>query len=59
MLPYQPYYQNQEMLLQRQIENLNGQLQQLQSVKSKGMTVQMVDNFDNISANLVPMDNGE
>lgn len=58
MLPYQPYYQNQEMLLQRQIENLNGQLQQLQSVKSKGMTVQMVDNFDNISANLVPMDNG-
>lgn len=59
---------NQESSIQRQIEGLTQQLQQMQNIKSqmmqniqpqqRGMTIQTVDSFDNISANSVPMDNG-
>lgn len=62
---------NQESSIQRQIEGLTQQLQQMQNIKNqmmqniqtyspqqKGMTIQTVESFDNISANSVPMDNG-
>lgn len=49
----------------RQIQNLKAQAQQFQqnvqtfpTQQPQGLTIQVVDNFDNISANSVSMDNG-
>ena len=60
---------NQENNIKRQIDGLTQQLQQMQNIRNQMMqsqqmpqqntfTIEAVENFDNISANSVPMDKG-
>lgn len=58
--------QNQENNIRTQIDGLNRQLQQMQNIRNQmiqntqpeGYSVSVVDNFDSITANSVPMENG-